>query len=242
MGIVNCTPDSFYREDSDGKALGMVSDGEMPDILDVGGYSTRPGHEDVAVEEEMRRLRSFFKSSDFDKYAGCVVSVDTFRADVARMCVEEYGVHIINDVSGGADSKMFRTVTELGVPYVLTSNENMQSSVLTLIRNVQQLKDMGQNDIIIDPGFGFGKNLDENYEMMRRLDEFQILDLPLLVGISRKSMIQQVLGCNAREALNGTTALNTIALMKGADILRVHDVREAKEAIDVWLRVEGIKN
>ena len=156
------------------------------------------------------------------------------------MCVEEYGVHIINDVSGGADPDMFRTAAELRVPYVLTSNENMQSSVLTLIKKVQQLRDMGQNDIIIDPGFGFGKNLDENYEMMRRLDEFQILDLPLLVGISRKSMIQKVLGCNAREALNGTTVLNTIALTKGADILRVHDVKEAREAIKLVESLEFI--
>lgn len=237
MGIVNCTPDSFYREPED--ASGTVAD-EMPDILDVGGYSTRPGHEDVPVEEEMRRLREFFESKDSERYAGCVVSVDTFRADVARMCVEEYGVHIINDVSGGADPDMFRTAAELRVPYVLTSNENMQSSVLTLIKKVQQLRDVGQNDIIIDPGFGFGKNLDENYEMMRRLDEFQILDLPLLVGISRKSMIQKVLGCNAREALNGTTVLNTIALTKGADILRVHDVKEAREAIKLVESLEFI--
>lgn len=237
MGIVNCTPDSFYREPED--VSGTVAD-EKPDILDVGGYSTRPGHEDVPVEEEMRRLREFFESKDSERYAGCVVSVDTFRADVARMCVEEYGVHIINDVSGGADPDMFRAAAELRVPYVLTSNENMQSSVLTLIKKVQQLRDMGQNDIIIDPGFGFGKNLDENYEMMRRLDEFQILDLPLLVGISRKSMIQKVLGCNAREALNGTTVLNTIALTKGADILRVHDVKEAREAIKLVESLEFI--
>jgi dihydropteroate synthase len=163
-----------------------------------------------------------------------IVSVDTFRPDVARMVVEEYGVDIINDVSEGADAKMFRMVARLGVPYVLMSVQpTMREMLLHFAREVDVLRSYGQKDIILDPGFGFGKTLEQNYEIMNELEKLQVMDLPVLVGISRKSMIYNKLGFTANEALNGTTALNTIALMKGASILRVHDVREAVECVKI---------
>lgn len=230
MGIVNCTPDSFYSR------WGNDLD-EVPDIVDIGAYSTRPGHEVVTVDEEKRRLRLFFESQQFVRYKDCAISVDTFRSDVARMCVEEYGVHIINDVSGGADPEMFKTAGELRVAYILTGNKNEGEKVTTedlilgMIRKVQQLRSCGVNDIVIDPGFGFGRTWCEDYELLYDLEKFQILNLPVLVGVSRKSMIQKVLDCTPAEALNGTTVLNTIALMRGANILRVHDVKAARECV-----------
>ena len=216
-------------------------------MIDVGAYSSRPGAADVSQEEEMARLRLGLAIVRREA-PGIVVSVDTFRADVARMCVEEYGVDIINDISGGMmDKRMFHTVARLGVPYVLMHMQgtpatmqvaprydNLLSDVFVyLVERVQSLHDRGVNDIIIDPGFGFGKRLDDNYELMVHLEDFKELGLPLLVGISRKSMIYKLVGGSPDTALNGTTALNTIALLKGANVLRVHDVAAAAETVKI---------
>ena len=226
---------------------------EGASIIDMGAYSSRPDAEHITAEEEMNRLRTGLNL--VQKYQPeAVVSVDTFRADVAKMCVEEYGVAIINDISAGnMDASMFRTVAQLGVPYIIMhmqgTPQNMQTNphydnllkevFLYFAERVQKLRDLGVKDIIIDPGFGFGKTLEHNYELMNHLDEFHIFELPLLVGISRKSMIYKLLGTTPEEALNGTTVLNTLALMKGANILRVHDVKAAKEAITL---VEKMKS
>lgn len=241
LGIVNCTPDSFFKlsRAEVGKWTEDVADA---DIIDVGAYSTRPGHGDVSVEEEKERLRRFLPEMKERVGENVVISVDTFRAEVARMCVEEYGVGIVNDVSGGVDEGMFETVAELGVPYVLTDNPEdgfgcVEDSIVRLLKKMQTLRQLGQKDIIVDPGIGFGKTLDENYEVMSKLELYHSLDVPLLVGVSRKSMIQNVLNCSADEALNGTTVLNTAALMRGADILRVHDVKEAKETVKIYCRL-----
>ncbi len=216
-------------------------------MIDVGAYSSRPGAADVSQEEEMARLRLGLAIVRREA-PGIVVSVDTFRADVAHMCVEEYGVDIINDISGGMmDKRMFHTVARLGVPYVLMHMQgtpatmqvaprydNLLSDVFVyLAERVQSLHDRGVNDIIIDPGFGFGKRLDDNYELMAHLEDFKELGLPLLVGISRKSMIYKLVGGSPDTALNGTTALNTIALLKGANVLRVHDVAAAAETVKI---------
>ena len=167
----------------------------------------------------------------------CVISVDTFRPDVARMAVEEYGVGIINDVSEGSE-RMFRMVSRLCVPYILMSVQpTIREMLLSFSEKVQLLRDLGAKDIILDPGFGFGKTLDENYQIIRELDKLQVMNLPLLVGVSRKSMIYKMLDLSADESLNGTTVLNTIALMKGASILRVHDVKEAVECVKIVNRI-----
>lgn len=240
MGILNATPDSFFsasrmhteREIAD-RATEIVEQGG--DIIDVGAYSTRPGAADVPVEEEMTRLQ-FALQVIRREHPDVVLSVDTFRADVARMCVEEYGVGIINDVSEMADEAMARTVARLGVPYILMSVQPaLREMLIGFADKVQRLRDYGAKDIIIDPGFGFGKTLEQNYQLMYELEKLHVLGLPLLVGISRKSMICKRLNCTPAEALNGTTVLNTIALTKGASILRVHDVREAVETIRLTL-------
>ena len=203
-------------------------------MIDVGAYSTRPGASEVTQDEEMRRLRLALDIVRREQ-PDAIVSVDTFRADVARMAVEEYDVDIINDVSEGADEQMFRTVAHLGVPYILMSIQaNLHDTLLAFSRKVQQLRDFGQKDIILDPGFGFGKTLEENYLLMDQMERLLVMELPLLVGISRKSMIYKSLGCTPAEALNGTTMLNTIALMKGASILRVHDVSAAVECCKLF--------
>ena len=257
MGILNLTPDSFYahsRMETDGAIAArthqIVDEGAA--IIDVGAYSSRPGAADVSAEEEMTRLRRGLEIIRRE-VPEAVVSVDTFRADVARMCVEEYGVAIVNDISAGElDKDMFATVAELRVPYVmmhmLGRPQDMQQAphydnvvrevFLYFARKVQQLRDMGAYDLVLDPGFGFGKTLEHNYELMARLEEFSVFELPLLVGISRKSMIYKLLGISPEEALNGTTVLHTIALQKGADILRVHDVRQVVEAVRI---VEALK-
>ena len=228
MQIVNCSPDSFYPQSSPLSPLASM--------IDVGAYSTRPGHADVSIDEEMHRLRTYFNQQRvIDAHSDArhqVLSVDTFRADVARMCVEEYGVQMVNDVTGGADGDMFKTVARLHVPYVLTCSR--AHDITHLSRQVQALRDLGQNDIIIDPGFGFGEGLEDDYYKLSHLEEYHLLELPILVGISRKSMIQRVLDCTADEALNGTTALQMYALMKGVNILRVHDAREADETIKLY--------
>lgn len=252
MGILNVTPDSFYagsrmqtEQEIARRAEQIVAEGAG--IIDIGAYSSRPDAADVSPQEEMERLRmglGILRKVQPD----AVVSVDTFRADVARMCVEEYGVAIINDIAGGEmDADMFRTVARLNVPYILMHMkgtpqdmqqhphyDNLLKEVFQYFaRKVQQLRDLGVKDIILDPGFGFGKTLEHNYELLAHLEEFSVFGLPLLVGISRKSMIYRLLGTTPQEALNGTTVLNTICLMKGADILRVHDVREAVEAVKI---------
>jgi len=243
MGILNVTPDSFYagsrRQTEQGIVEGihqMVADGAS--IIDVGGCSTRPGAPLASEEEERERLRFALDIISRER-SDIPVSVDTFRPDIARMAVEEYGVAIINDVGSLEQQDMFRMVARLRVPYILMSQEpTMREMLLSFSEKVQRLRDFGARDIILDPGFGFGKTLEQNYEVMAELEKLQVLELPLLVGVSRKSMIFKKFGCTPDEALNGTTALNTIALMKGAHILRVHDVREAVECVKI---VESLK-
>ena len=252
MGILNVTPDSFYpasRTEGDAeiaaRAKQIIDEGGS--IIDIGAYSSRPGADDVPPEEEMRRLAHALRIIR-QTVGDAVCSVDTFRADVARMCVEEYGVAMVNDISGGElDGAMFDTVARLKVPYVLMhmkgtpkdmqrdpAYENVLGEVMQYLADrVATLNDKGVSDIVIDPGFGFGKTLDDNYRLMAHLDLFKELGCPLLVGVSRKSMIFKLLGITADDALNGTTALDTFALMKGADILRVHDVRQAVEAVEI---------
>lgn len=249
MGILNVTPDSFYAESRTpdeehiaARVQQLMDDGA--DMIDIGGYSSRPGADDVSPEEEMNRLRRGLRVVR-RLYPEVPVSVDTFRADVARMCVEEEGADIINDISGGMmDRQMFRTVARLGAPYILMhmqgTPDTMQQAphydnlrrevMLYFAERIDRLCQMGAKDIIVDPGFGFGKTLEHNYELFHHLDDFNLFNLPLLVGISRKSMIYKLLGGTPQTSLNGTTVLNTIALMKGAHILRVHDVKEAVEA------------
>lgn len=252
MGILNITPDSFYAEsrktierDIVSRARQILEEGGT--IIDVGAYSTRPGAEEVSEEEEMKRLHKALGLLR-KELPDAIVSVDTFRADVAKMCVEEYGVGIVNDISGGTmDNRMFETVAKLNVPYVLThikgTPQDMQDEphyddlirevFLYFSEKINRLHDMGLNDIILDPGFGFGKTLAHNYELMSNLQMFREFEVPILVGISRKSMIYKLLNTTPQEALNGTTALNTIALLKGANILRVHDVKAAAEVVTI---------
>lgn len=236
MGILNATPDSFFsgsrsqtEEEIAVRCNEIVSEGAS--IIDIGACSTRPGSVPVSEAEEMERLRMALDVVRRElPYS--VISVDTFRPDVARMVIEEFGVDIINDV--GDDKSMFRMVARLGVPYILMSRKStMRDILLDFASDVQQLRDYGAKDIILDPGFGFGKTLEQNYEVMNSLEQLHVMNLPILVGVSRKSMIYKKFGFTANEALNGTTALNTIALMKGASILRVHDVREAVECVKI---------
>ncbi len=262
MGILNVTPDSFYagsRMQTEIDITHRIEQivGEGAGIIDVGAYSSRPNAENVSPAEEMERLRmglGILRKVQPD----AVVSVDTFRANVARMCVEEYGVAIINDIAAGEmDGDMFRTVADLNVPYIMMhmqgTPQNMQQNphydnllkevFMYFARKVQQLRDLGVKDIILDPGFGFGKTVEHNYELLAHLEEFRIFELPLLAGVSRKSMIYRLLGTTPQEALNGTTVLDTICLLKGADILRVHDVREAVETVKIVeaMKKEGAK-
>ena len=252
MGILNVTPDSFYagsRSETEKdivQRLHQIID-EGASIIDIGGYSSRPNAEHISVEEEMSRLRNGLEIIR-KHHPDAVVSVDTFRADIAKMCVEEYGVAIINDISAGQmDETMFPTIAQLGIPYIIMhmkgTPQDMQISptyahflkeaFYYFSEKVQRLRDLGVKDIIIDPGFGFGKTLEHNYELMNHLEEFSLFELPLLVGVSRKSMIYKLLGTTPEEALNGTTSLHTIALLKGSNILRVHDVKEAVESIKI---------
>lgn len=253
MGILNVTPDSFYagsRKQTEAEIAARVEQivGEGGAMIDVGAFSTRPGAQQVTEEEEMRRLR--FGLDIVRRYqGGAIVSVDTFRPEVARMAVEEYGADIINDVSEGGESiatrssisldeekgdvpAMFRIVARLQVPYVLMSvRGTLKELMVSTAAKVYQLQALGVKDIILDPGFGFGKTLEQNYRLLGEMDKLKELGLPILVGVSRKSMIYKLLGGTPDESLNGTTVLNTVALMKGASILRVHDVKEAVEAV-----------
>lgn len=244
MGILNATPDSFYaasRQQTEGqiaaRAHQIVDEGGT--IIDVGACSTRPDSEPASEAEEMERLRMAL-SVVRRELPDAIISVDTYRPDVARMVVEEYGADIINDVDGGRD--MFRMVSRLHVPYIYMSRQaTIREVLLDCAKTVDQLRSMGQKDIVLDPGFGFGKTVDDNYAVMQELERMQMLHLPLLVGISRKSMIYKLLGTSQEEALNGTAVLNTIALTKGADILRVHDVREAVEAVRIYGKLSNSK-
>lgn len=237
MGILNVTPDSFYaasRKQTEQEiaecARRIVAEGGT--IIDVGACSTRPGFQEISEAEEMERLR-FGLGIVRRELPDGVISVDTFRPDVARMAVEEFGVGIINDVSEG-NPRMFRMVSRLRVPYILMSQQpTIRDMLLSFAKKVQQLRDFGAKDIILDPGFGFGKTLQQNYQVMNELEKLSMMELPYLVGISRKSMIYKLLDFTPNEALNGTTVLNTISLMKGASILRVHDVKQAIECIRI---------
>lgn len=257
MGILNVTPDSFYSDSRTPdeahiteRVRQMMDEGA--DMIDIGGYSSRPGADDVTPEEEMDRLRRGLRIVR-KLYPEVPVSVDTFRADVARMCIEEEGADIINDISGGMmDRQMFRTVARLGVPYILMHMQgtpdtmqvaphydNLRREVmLYFAERIDRLCQMGAKDIVVDPGFGFGKTLEHNYELMNHLEDFAVFNLPLLVGISRKSMIYKLTGGTPQTSLNGTTVLNTISLVKGAHILRVHDVKAAAEAKQIYMAVK----
>lgn len=252
MGVLNVTPDSFYsgcRAQTDEaiaeRARQILEEGAS--IIDIGAYSSRPNCVDISPEEELNRLRYALKILN-EVHPDAIISVDTFRASVAEVCVKEYGVAIINDISGGEmDKNMFDTVVDLQVPYIMQhmqgTPQDMQNSphydnlmretFLYFSEKIQTLHDRGLNDIILDPGFGFGKTLDHNYELLSHLKEFKIFELPILVGLSRKSMITKLLDIPTTEALNGTTVANTIALMKGADIIRVHDVKDAVQAVKI---------
>lgn len=252
MGIVNVTPDSFYAQSRKqtareiGEQVNKMLD-EGADMIDVGAYSSRPGASDVSPEEEMNRLA---RALDIirEQHPEVIVSVDTFRAKVAQECVERYGADIINDISGGdLDPEMFETAAALNVPYILMHmkgtpqdmqkapcyNHLMSEMLQYFAERIDRLHLLGLNDIILDPGFGFAKTLGHNYQLMKHLSELHTLGLPLLAGISRKSMIYRLLDSTPQEALNGTTVLNTLALVQGASILRVHDVKAACEAVKI---------
>ena len=250
MGILNVTPDSFYagsRMQTETEILRRAAQilQEGGTIIDIGAYSTRPGAEDITPEEEMSRLRSALVPIQRE-HPDAFLSIDTFRADVAKMCVEEYGVQLINDISGGTlDRSMARTIARLQVPYVLMHlkgtpqtmqqaphYENVVEEVCKYFEEkLRTLQDLGVKDIILDPGFGFGKTLEHNYQLLNHLQELHQFHRPILVGMSRKSMIYQLLGNTPEEALNGTTVLNTISLLQGVHILRVHDVKACNETI-----------
>lgn len=260
MGIINVTPDSFYdggktfsKTEILKQAEKMLLEGAT--FLDIGGYSTRPGAEDVSEKEETKRTVSAIELI-LKKFPEVLISVDTFRSNVAKNAVEA-GASIINDVSGGTlDAEMFKTVAKLNVPYILMHMRGTPKTMakLTDYKNVtvEVLKDLsekitlsraeGINDIIADPGFGFAKKREQSFELLNNLELFQNLEVPILVGVSRKSMIYKTLETSAENALNGTSALNTIALLKGASILRVHDVKEAVECVKLWSEVCGVRN
>ena len=252
MGILNVTPDSFFatsrcRSEEEIRQRVCQIRQEGATMVDIGAYSSRPGAEDVSKDEELRRL---LPAIDIvrEEWPEAIISVDTFRAEVARRAVEA-GADIINDISGGEmDPEMFSAVADMHVPYILMHMQgtprdmqkaphydNLMCEVFrSLGERVELLHEMGVADVILDPGFGFGKTLPQNYEMMARLGEFRLLESPILVGVSRKSMVYRLLDTTPEESLNGTTVLNTIALMNGASILRVHDVKEAVEAVKIY--------
>lgn len=264
MGILNCTPDSSFAgsrvqtEESIARRANQIIE-EGGTMIDVGGFSTRPGGVEVPEEEEVRRLR-FALPIVRREQPEAILSVDTYRPNVARMVVEEMGADIINDVSEGGITgvvdtpleqttdeypAIFRTVAALGVPYILMSvKPTIHDMLLAMAREVQQLRDLGQKDIILDPGFGFGfgKTQEQNYDVLREMNRLSTLGLPILAGMSRKRMIFQSLGTNPDGSLNGTTVVNTLALMNGASILRVHDVKAAAEAVRLFGCYQGGSN
>ncbi|WP_262325960.1 dihydropteroate synthase [Carboxylicivirga litoralis] len=252
MGILNITPDSFFdggkyqlQKDIEERCEEILSEGAK--IIDLGAYSSRPGATHISEEEEVKRLTKALTWIR-NKYPHAILSVDTFRASVSELVVNEFEVDIINDISGGTmDEHMFESIGQLGVPYILMhmqgTPQNMQMNPvyqnligdisLFFAEQLKKLRAFGAKDVILDLGFGFGKTLEHNYELLRELRQFELFELPMLVGISRKSMIYKLLGVDSQAALNGTTALNTIALLNGANILRVHDVKEAVECINL---------
>ncbi|SKB73047.1 dihydropteroate synthase [Dyadobacter psychrophilus] len=258
MGILNITPDSFYegsrmRSEDEllSKAAQMLADGAT--MIDIGGYSTRPGAKEVEEAEELDRVESAVAPLN-KNFPGLIISVDTFRSEVARRAIET-GAHIVNDVSGGSlDDQMFEVVSALRVPYILmhmrgtpqtmstltTYNQLVPDILKDLKEKLDRLRSLGVADIIVDPGFGFAKNGEQNFELMKHLSEFHLLDCPLLVGISRKGFIYKKLEISAAEALNGTSVMNTLALQQGASIIRVHDVRPAMEAVKLWLAASSV--
>jgi len=260
MGIVNITPDSFYdggkyttEENMISRIDKMISEG--CDIYDIGAYSSRPGAQNVSEDEELSRLTSALKVIR-KKFPEIIISVDTFRSQIAKKVVQDFEVDIINDISAGEmDSKMFETIADLNVPYIMMhmqgTPENMQENpeyenivkdiMMYFSKKLYELKLLGVNDVIIDPGFGFGKTLDHNYQLLKHLDDFKIFELPLLVGLSRKSMICKVLEVDPHDALNGTSVVNTLALMGGANILRVHDVKSAVETLKLHAKFNQAK-
>ena len=254
MGILNATPDSFYsgsRKQTEteiaDRANQIIAEGGK--IIDVGAFSTRPGAEIVSVEEETQRLKRALAIVRREQ-PDAIVSVDTYRPLVARQCVEEFGADIINDVSEGGltgivgqeiheEGDMFETVADLRVPYILMSVQpTLKKMMINFAAEVQRLRDLGAKDIILDPGYGFGKTLNQNYEILNEAERLQELELPILAGISRKSMIYRLIGGDPTTSLNGTTVLNTISLMKGASILRVHDVKEAVEVCQMACKLQ----
>lgn len=257
MGILNVTPDSFYegsRKQTEReialRALEITEQGGA--MIDIGAFSTRPGAREVSEEEEGRRLK-WAIGIVRRELPEAVISVDTYRPRLARRCIAEWGADIINDVSEGGitgivntpiheDERMFDVVGELKCPYILMSvKANLHDMLKSFAMEVQQLRELGAKDIILDPGFGFGKTLDENYALMTEMDKLQVMELPVLAGISRKSMIYKLTGGTADSSLNGTAILNAIALAKGASILRVHDVKEAVEAVTIMKKMNDIQ-
>lgn len=242
MGIINLTPDSFYaasRKQAEGEIMARCHQIllEGASIIDVGACSTRPGGELVSEEEEAERLQRGLHLIRHE-LPDAILSIDTFRPEVARMCIEEFGADIINDVEGS--DEMFQTVARLRTPYIYMSRKaTVHDILLDFAQTVQRLRDLAQKDIILDPGFGFGKTQEENFQLLRELEKLHVLDLPLLVGMSRKRMVWQTLKVTPDNALNGTTVLNTVALQKGASILRVHDVKEASEAVKLVLNLKS---
>ena len=255
MGILNATPDSLYsgsRKQTEteiaDRANQIIAEGGK--IIDVGAFSTRPGAEVVSVEEETQRLKRALAIVRREQ-PDAIVSVDTYRPLVARQCVEEFGADIINDVSEGGltgivgqeiheEGDMFETVADLRVPYILMSVQpTLKKMMINFAAEVQRLRDLGAKDIILDPGYGFGKTLNQNYEILNEAERLQELELPILVGISRKSMIYRLIGGDPTTSLNGTTVLNTVSLMKGASILRVHDVKEAVEVCQMACKLQA---
>ena len=255
MGILNCTPDSFYvgsrkqtEHDIAERANQIIQEGGT--MIDVGAFSTRPGAKEVSEEEEMARLKAALQVVRREQ-PDAVVSVDTYRPNVARHCIEDWGADIINDVSEGGltgivntpiheTENMFDIIGQLKVPYILMSvKSNLHDMMISFADEVQQLRNRGVKDIILDPGFGFGKTLQQNYEIYNDMERLGTLQLPLLVGISRKTMIYKLVGGDPTTALNGTTVLNTAALLKGAGILRVHDVQEAVESVKILSAIQS---
>jgi len=251
MAILNLTPDSFYDGGSYKNGVQILQKVEQyiaegADIIDIGAYSSRPGASHISQEEEYLRLIPILKEIKIN-FPQISISVDTFRSEIAKICIEE-GAHIINDISGGEmDQNMFNTIAHYQIPYVLMhlkgTPQNMQKnikegSVLHEIQNYFQKKldilaNIGVNNVILDVGFGFGKSFDQNYELLRNLSIFKRFEKPLLVGISRKSMLYRILNSTPERALNATTVAHTLALLNGADMLRVHDVKEAKEVVEI---------
>ena len=256
MGIINATPDSFYQNSrlpepvqALQQAREMIAQGA--DILDIGAVSTRPGAKDISEEEELKRLSPVLEAIR-NEIPDCIISVDTWRSGVAKLVHDRFGVDLINDISAGQlDPEMFSIVAQNGLSYIMmhmqgtpdtmqesTQYENLVDDLLQFFgERVHKLRKLGVNDIVVDPGFGFGKNLDQNYILLMELDAFQMLELPLMVGISRKSMIYKVLKSDPDEALNGTTAAHMAALLKGASLLRVHDVKAAVETVKIFQQI-----